>query len=401
MVTKVISKKTGADFAGFEDTRLGEFTATTNYESHPRLNADAYSSGNRQRSLFRCTSFSNGDIAGPVTVSGSTLRIVMRLAGSGTNSFSIYKVTSAPTFTEATWNNRTTANAWTAAGGDYDATALATVTNIATGANMDFSSSALNSLVEGWINGTINNYGVIILRTGESFDTLEHELHSSEAGAGETVFPEWSVDYTAGTGATVSTITGTTVTEGSPVVFTTTMSGTGGGTFAYSWSGTATAADYTSTLTTGMCAVTGGSGSVTVSGSNITVDSTVTAFTVTVPTTTDTIDEGASETIRLVVGGVTASSGTITDDDSAPDWSVSNAAPVTAGSPAIFTLTADRASSLVQNYTIGFIDGTLVGGTGYDNTITNPDLSNGVTISAGVLSIPAGVTSFTVSVGTT
>ena len=97
--------------------------------------------------------------------------------------------------------------------------------------------------------------------------------------------------YKAATGATVSTITGTTATEASAVVFTVTMSGTGGLTDAYSWSGTATSADYTQTLTDGMFTTTGGSGSVTVSGGNIVVPSAVTEFTVTVPTTGDTLDE--------------------------------------------------------------------------------------------------------------
>ena len=168
--------------------------------------------------------------------------------------------------------------------------------------------------------------------------------------------------YQASSGATISTITGTTVTEASSVVFTTTMSGTGGGTFAYSWSGTATSADYTSTLTTGMCAVTGGSGSVTVSGSNITVDSTVTAFTVTVPTTTDTLDE-ADETIRLVIGGVTSSSGTITDDDTQPTCTISDATEVAGTVTFVATLSAASGRSLSFDYATA--DGTKTAGVDY------------------------------------
>jgi len=206
-------------------------------------------------------------------------------------------------------------------------------------------------------------------------------------------------------GATVSTITGTTATEGSPVVFTTNMSGTGGGTFAYSWSGTATAADYTDTLTTGMCAVTGGSGSVAVSGSNIIVDSTVTAFTVTVPTTTDTIDEGASEIIRLVVGGVTASSGTITDDDAAPTITGTTSLTATAGSPVVITYSPGL-SGQSRTYTLALTDGTATGGTDYDNTIVPGDFAvtggtGSVTISGSTVTVDPGVTEFTLTIATT
>ena len=52
----------------------------------------------------------------------------------------------------------------------------------------------------------------------------------------------------------------------------------------------------------------------TLSGGNITIPAGVTSFTVTVPTTNDTIDE-SDETIDLTVGGV-AATGTIEDNDS-------------------------------------------------------------------------------------
>lgn len=200
-------------------------------------------------------------------------------------------------------------------------------------------------------------------------------------------------------GATVSTITGTTVTEGSPVVFTVTMSGTGGGTFAYSWSGTATSADYTTTLTNGMFTVTGGSGNVTVSGSNITVDSTVTAFTVTVPTTGDTLDEPA-ETIWLVIGGVTASSGTIIDNSVEPFIVGTRNSKVTAGSPNVITYTITPVSSKTITTTLTVTPGTALATTNYISPVTSGMFSNGVTISGSTVTIPPGVASFTLTIPT-
>ena len=163
-------------------------------------------------------------------------------------------------------------------------------------------------------------------------------------------------------GPTVSTITGTTVTEAGNEVFTVTMSGTGGLTGAYSWTGSAGAADYTQTLTNGMFTTTGGSGSVTVSGGNIVVPSAVTAFTVTVPTTTDTIDE-ADETIRLVFGGVTSSSGTINDDDVQPTVTISDATEV-AGT-VTFVATLSAASGKTITFVADTADGTKTAGVDY------------------------------------
>jgi hypothetical protein len=211
---------------------------------------------------------------------------------------------------------------------------------------------------------------------------------------------------TVGGGATVSTITGTTVTEGTNVVFTVNMSGTGGGSFAYSWSGTAAAADYTTTLTSGMFTTTGGSGSVVMSGSNVVVDSTVTAFTVSVPTSTDTLDED-SETVRLVLGSVTASSGTITDDDTEPNFTGTTSGTVDPGDPLVITYTASAVSGRTITRTLTVTDGTATGGgVDYTSTITDGMFATTsgagtVTISGSTVTIPAGVGAFTLTIPTT
>ena len=241
-------------------------------------------------------------------------------------------------------------------------------------------------------------------------------FYNANAGAAGSKTLEWSSQhYTGATlwlvsfgnsaaGPTVSTITGTTATEGSAVVFTVTMSGTGGLTDAYSWSGTAGSGDYTQTLTDGMFTTTGGSGSVTVSGGNIVVPSAVTEFTVTVPTTGDTLDE-ANETIRLVFGGVTSSSGTINDDDAPPTITGTTSSTVTAGSPVVITYSPGL-SGQTRTYTLALTDGTAVGGTDYDNTTVTGDFAvtagtGSVSISGPTVTVDAGVTEFTLTITTT
>ena len=206
------------------------------------------------------------------------------------------------------------------------------------------------------------------------YDDLLYAAYLADAGAAGTktttlTFANpiaalyFAVVYKAApSGPTVSTITGTTATEASAVVFTVTMSGTGGLTDAYSWSGTAGAADYTQTLTDGMFTTTGGSGSVTVSGGNIVVPSAVTEFTVTVPTTGDTLDE-ENETIRLVFGGVTASSDTITDDDVQPTVTISDATEV-AGT-VTFVATLSAASGKTITFVADTANGTKTAGVDY------------------------------------
>lgn len=203
----------------------------------------------------------------------------------------------------------------------------------------------------------------------------------------------------AASGPTVSTVSSNSATEGSSIVHTVTLSAAVTGSpasYAITLAGgTATGGgtDYTSTLSNGMF-----SNSVTVSGGNISVPVGVSTFTVTVSTAGDTIDE-ANETYTLTIGG-TAGTGTINDDDAAPVITVGDAPSVTAGSPAIFTITLDRAKSSAITVDAACVDGTLVGGVGYTSDLSLATYSNGVTFGAGALTIPAGVTSFTVSIPT-
>ena len=197
---------------------------------------------------------------------------------------------------------------------------------------------------------------------------------------------------------TVTSVTSSGVTEGGNMVFTVTLSGaTNGSTnYAFTPGDTATAGtDYTSPLTSGMC-----NNGVTVSGSDFVVPDATSSWTVTIPTTQDALDED-TETIVLTVGGVASTGGTITDDDAPPTISITSSVTVDGGDSVVITCTLGAVSGRVTQARLVLTDGTKVGGVDYTNVITNGMLSNGVTISAGVLSIPAGVGSFTITIPTT
>ena len=260
---------------------------------------------------------------------------------------------------------------------------------------------------------TGNSRGLVSLTDGFvvwAGETTGNFHGASDADSGTAGAKSTTVDLSAGSaasvhaviykqafsGPTVTSVTTPGTTEAGSMVFTASLSGATSGTtnYAFTLGGTATAGtDYTSPLTSAMC-----SNGVTVVGSDFVVPTAVSGWTVTIPTTSDTIDE-ADETIILTIGG-TSGTGTITDDDAAPVISVGDAPSVTAGSPAVFTVTLDRAKSTSITVDAVCVDGTLVGGVGYTSNLASATISNGVTFGAGKFTIPAGVTSFTVSIAT-
>ncbi|WP_170253031.1 retention module-containing protein, partial [Vogesella mureinivorans] len=162
--------------------------------------------------------------------------------------------------------------------------------------------------------------------------------------------------------------------------------------------GTATADDYgTATFSNGVSydAATG----------KITVPAGVTSFTVTVPTSNDTTDE-ADETVKLSIGGKDAT-GTILDNDGTPtiehigkpDPSAANPNDVSAteGSDLAFTVKLSNASSTATSFDFALKDGTATA-----DDYGSATFSNGVSYDAatGKITVPAGVTSFTVTVPT-
>ncbi|WMW79455.1 Calx-beta domain-containing protein [Undibacterium cyanobacteriorum] len=189
---------------------------------------------------------------------------------------------------------------------------------------------------------------------------------------------------------TISSVTSDTQTEGTALVHTVTLTNASSSSTSFAYTiggGTATSGtDYgTPTFSNG----------VTLVGGNLIVPAGVTSFTITVPSTQDTIDE-ANETYNVSVGGVSAV-GTITDDDAAPTISSVTSDTQTEGTALVHTVTLTNASSSSTSfaYTIG--GGTATSGTDYGT----PTFSNGVTLVGGNLIVPAGVTSFTITVPTT
>lgn len=386
MTVHLISANSGADSAGAYDMQISSASPTTNYGT----GATAYVDVGGFRIIY---GFDIPAGLSGATVNSATFSVYNRFGD--VSSLSLYKLRRVPGEATTTWNKYDGTNDWSTAGAlntstDYNSTALATKTSGSSSAYEGFTDAGtFASTVQAAIGGTL----WLVLDGSAYFST-----HTKEAA--DTFRPKLSIDYTAGGGSpTVTTVSSNSATEGSSIVHTVTLSAAVTGSAAsYAITlagGTATGGgtDYTSTLTNGMF-----SNSVTVSGGNISVPVGVSTFTVTVSTAGDTIDE-ANETYTLTIGG-TAGTGTINDDDAAPVITVGDAPSVTAGSPAIFTISLDRAKSTSITVDAACVNGTLVGGVGYTSDLSLATISNGVTFGAGALTIPAGVTSFTVSIPT-
>ncbi|MGI4849021.1 MAG: type I secretion C-terminal target domain-containing protein, partial [Janthinobacterium lividum] len=134
----------------------------------------------------------------------------------------------------------------------------------------------------------------------------------------------------------------------------------------------------------------------------ITVPAGVTNFAVTVGTVIDNIYEH-SETLPLTIGGVTGT-GFITDTNVPTVITVEPGAPgvagnsVPEGTPLVYNVTLSNPSTTTTTFTFA-----LGGGTASANDYTTPPtFDHGVTYNAatGMITVPAGVTNFAVTVGT-
>jgi uncharacterized protein YcfL len=138
-----------------------------------------------------------------------------------------------------------------------------------------------------------------------------------------------------------------------------------------------------------------------------------TAQTISVPITNDTVFEGATgETFSVNLASPTNATiadplgaGTITDNDSAPtitsvddplDGGI-NSVTVAEGTSAVFTVALSNASSTDTIYPLVLSAGSALLTSDYTNALT---FSAGVSLSGGNVTVPAGVTSFTVTVPT-
>jgi large repetitive protein len=134
----------------------------------------------------------------------------------------------------------------------------------------------------------------------------------------------------------------------------------------------------------------------------------VTAFSVTVPTLTDAISGEPIETLGLTIGGVQGIGGIIDTSGVPSITTVESGAPgvaddnVNEGSNLVFNVGITGTSTAAVTYSLALAGITATAGTDFNNVLNAASFSNGVTYNAatGLVSVPAGVTAFSVTVPT-
>jgi hypothetical protein len=134
--------------------------AATTMSTHTAQNAN-------QRSLVRFDLSTTG-LSSSTALKTSTLNLIPTTPLFTTRNQEVHRITGTTDWTEAgvTWNTRNGSVAWTAPGGDYDPTATDTQPSGTTaGTAISFnilSDSTSTNIPQGWINGTIPNYGLLV-----------------------------------------------------------------------------------------------------------------------------------------------------------------------------------------------------------------------------------------------
>src|SRR5712671_1161502 len=134
--------------------------AATTVSTHTALTAN-------QRSLLQFDLSTSG-LNSNTAVKTSTLNLVPTLPPFISRSQEVHRITGATDWTEGgvTWNTRNGVLAWTNPGGDFDATATDTQpsgTTVGTAISFNvLSDSTSANIPQGWINGTIPNYGLLV-----------------------------------------------------------------------------------------------------------------------------------------------------------------------------------------------------------------------------------------------
>ena len=192
------------------------------------------------------------------------------------------------------------------------------------------------------------------------------------------------------TPAVVNSVSSVSANEGLPIVHTVVMSNTSGGDFSYLFEHISTnATDINSTFVF--------SNGVTLqSPTLLRIPSGVNTFTITVNTIDDATIEG-DETYRITVGGVVGI-GTITNNDFAPPVTVTSiTSPTVAEGGNLVYNVALSGASIGQTFSFA-TSGTATANSDYSTAFT---FSNGVTLGSGLVTVPSGISAFTLTVATT
>jgi hypothetical protein len=183
-----------------QDATLAQATPTTNNGTGTTLSTHT-SAGANQRSVLQFNVSTLG-LNSNTAVKTSTLNLVPTSPLISSRSQEVHRITGATDWTETgvTWNTRNGALAWTTPGGDYDPTATDTQpSGVEAGTAVPFnvlSDSTSTNIPQGWINGTLSNFGLLVKDQSENGAVWQYQRQITVTTAATMPFNGYS-GYTA------------------------------------------------------------------------------------------------------------------------------------------------------------------------------------------------------------
>ncbi len=186
-----------SNYAGCEDNWIFSWQPTLNEGTNTYGNGIGFYSGIKRTPIkFDISSISSSD-----TVSSAKLRLMMYTIGAD-RTVEAYQILQPWTQMGSTWNNYDANNAWDTAGCDGSGTDRAST---ATGSVAVTTSQAGTwieidldtSLVQGWVDGTITNNGVLLKATNEQSGEMRYRAENYTTASDR---PELVIEHSAGGG---------------------------------------------------------------------------------------------------------------------------------------------------------------------------------------------------------
>ncbi len=150
--------QSNSDGSTINDTYLREQFPTNNFGTSETLRVGNVSGGTEYRFIIKENNLS-GISSGDTIVTAKLQLYVNESYGKSNLTIKIHRVTANWTEFGATWNERKSGTSWTSSGGDY--LEEITAQNITNQSGV-FYNFTITSIVQGWINGSYENYGIII-----------------------------------------------------------------------------------------------------------------------------------------------------------------------------------------------------------------------------------------------
>lgn len=152
-----------SSYNGTRDTFIKEETPSTNYGTQTTIEVDGDDPESTGRDSWGIIKWDLSTIPSGTTVLAAMITIYITNPG---NAYNIYRMKRDWLETEATWNIYSTGNNWETPGAqgtnDRGSASLGSTPAAVTGRRYIMLNSSGIDLVQGWVDGTISNYGVII-----------------------------------------------------------------------------------------------------------------------------------------------------------------------------------------------------------------------------------------------